>query len=424
MNYIFIDSKDNVEITGVVEENRLVELYIDEKDYKKQAGNIYRGRVVNVLPGMEAAFVDIGEGRNAYLYIKNALPKEMIKKNGQIKIDGQIKIEDIIKNGEEVIVQVLKEASQNKGAKVTTHITLPGRFVVLTPFSDKINFSRKIHDIEEIERLNQIGKDMQRDSMGLIFRTKSSGVAKEILIDEYNTLINIFRKIERERNFLPCPKLIYKEMDLSHQIIRDVYNDNIHRIIINNKEKYESLLNLQGIIFPKLEERIHYDKSFDILSKESIMNDIQTALERKVTLKSGGYIVIDETEALTAIDINTGKFTGSKNLEDTVVKTNLEAAEEISKQIRLRDITGIIIIDFIDMKHNKDIDLVLNKLEESLSFDRNKANIIGITKLGLVELTRKKVRNSLSSRFVKKCPDCNGRGKILDRSIDKSIFIW
>ncbi|CCQ92616.1 Ribonuclease, Rne/Rng family [[Clostridium] ultunense Esp] len=418
MNYIFIDSKDDIEIIGLVEDNSLVEIYIDEKDCRKQAGNIYRGRVVNVLPGMEAAFIDIGEGRNAYLYVKNALPKDMINNNGKINI------EDIVKNGEEIIVQVLKEASESKGAKVTTHITLPGRFVVLTPFSSKINTSRKINHDEEIERLKQIGKDMQKDNMGLIFRTKAFGVEKELLIDEYNMLINIFKKIKREKNFLPCPKLIYKEMDLSHQIIRDVFSYKIHRIVLNDREKYDSLLSFQEIMFPRLEEKIFFDKDFNVFSQENIMKEIQTALERKVALKSGGYIVIDETEALTAIDVNTGKFTGSKSLEDTVVKTNLEAVEEISKQIRLRDIGGIIIIDFIDMKENKDISLVLNKLQEALSSDRNKANIIDITKLGLVELTRKKVRNSLSSRFVKKCPDCNGRGKILDRSIDKSMFIW
>lgn len=418
MNYIFIDSRNNFEMIGIVEDNRLVEFYIDKKGHSKQAGNIYRGRVVNVLPGMEAAFVDIGQGRNAYLYVKNALPKEMINTNVQVNI------QDIIKNGEEIIVQVLKEASENKGAKVTTHITLPGRFVVLTPFSNKINLSRKINDREEIERLNQIGEDMQKDNMGLIFRTKAFGVNEELLIDEYNMLINIFRKIEKEKKFLPCPKLIYKEMELSHQIIRDVFNHNIHKIILNDKEKYDNILSFQGIIFPKLEEKLYLDEGFNIFSQGKIVDEIKTALARKVALKSGGYIVIDETEALTAIDINTGKFIGSKNLEDTVVKTNLEAAEEISKQIRLRDIGGIIIIDFIDMKNNKDISLVLDKLKEFLSYDRNRANIIGITKLGLVELTRKKVRNSLNSSFIEKCPHCDGKGKILDKSIDKSLFIW
>lgn len=406
MNYIFIDSKDGIEKVGIVEDNRLVEFYTDDEDDKKHAGNIYRARVMDVLSGMEAAFVDIGEEKNAYLYIKDALPK------GMIYINEQIKINDIVKPGEEIIVQVLKEASYNKGAKVTTHITLPGRFLVLTPFSNRISISRKITEEEEINRLKEIGENMEIEGIGIIFRTKAWGVEKELLIDEYHKLIDIFKKIERERNFLPCPKLIYKEIDLSYQIIRDVFSDKIDKIIINDEEKYNSLISFQDLISPKLKEKLFLDKDFNINYQEDIHKAIQNGLNRKVSLPSGGYIVIDETEALTAIDINTGKFIGSKNLEDTVVTTNLEAAEEIARQIRLRDIGGIIIIDFIDMKDNNDIALVLKKLEDFTKLDRNKPNIIGITKLGLVELTRKKTRNSLSIKFIKKCPHCNGTGKI------------
>ena len=236
MDYIFIDSKDGIEKVGIVEEGQLVEFYSDKEDDRKQAGNIYRGKVINVLPGMEAAFVDIGRGKNAYLYVKDAIPKELMYKNIKIKID------DIIKGGEDIIVQVLKESSGNKGPKVTTHITLPGRFLVLIPFSNKINISRKIDDREEIKRLKEIGKEIQREDIGFIFRTKSLGVEKELLLDEYNMLVKIYKKIEREKNFLPCPKLIYKEMDLSHQIIRDAFSDKIHRIIINDEDKYNSLL--------------------------------------------------------------------------------------------------------------------------------------------------------------------------------------
>ena len=406
MNYIFVDTNNDVEKVGIVENDRLVEFYTDTKDDKNQVGNIYRGRVTNVLKGMEAAFVDIGEGKNAYLYVKDALPKELMYRNISVKID------DIVKSGEDIIVQVLKESSEHKGPKVTTHITLPGRFLVLTPFSNKINISRKIEEEDEIKRLQEIGKEIQKENIGLIFRTKSYGVEKRLLLEEYNILINIFNKIEMERNYLPCPKLIYKEMDLTHQIVRDAFSDNIDKIIVNDKDKYNSLLSFKDMISSDLTKKLFYDKDFDISYQWDIERQIQAALERNVPLKSGGYIVIDETEALTAIDVNTGKFIGSKNLEDTVVKTNLEAAEEISRQIRLRDIGGIIIIDFIDMKNKDDIALVLNNLEEKLNLDRNKTNIIDITKLGLVEMTRKKVRNSLRTKFIKKCPYCNGKGKI------------
>lgn len=415
MNYIFIDLKDEVEKVGIVEEDKLVEFYVDNENERKLVGNIYRGRVKNVLPGMEAAFIDICEDKNAYLHVKNALPKEMKIKNKDIKINS------LIKNGQEIIVQVLKEPTESKGAKVTTHITLPGRFIVLTPFSNKISISRKIDNHEEVSKLQSIGKKIQIEGIGMILRTKSIGISEEILADEYNRLINIFRRIQREKNFLPCPKLIYREVDLSHKIIRDSFSEKTDKVIINDKSKYNSILDFHDLISPNLKERLIYDGDFDIRYERNIMKDIKTALERRVFLKSGGSIVIDETEALTAIDVNTGKFTGTKNLEDTVVKTNLEACEEIARQIRLRDISGIIIIDFIDMKDNNDISLVLDKLEEYLKLDRNKANIIGITKLGLVELTRRKIRNSLSNNFIQDCPKCNGKGKILESFVDKTI---
>lgn len=411
MNYIFIDSRDNLKKVGIVEENKLVEFYAEEKDDKEQAGNIYRGKVANVLPGMEAAFIDIGEEKNAYLYIKNALPRDMMYK----KIEANIK--DIVKGGDDIIVQVLKESTGNKGPKVTTHITLPGKVLVLTPFSNKINISRKIKDPIEIKRLKELGEEIQRENIGVIFRTKSKGVEKELLLKEYNMLVDIYIKIEREKNFLPCPKLIYKEMDLAHQIVRDTPANKVDKIIVNDKEQYNSLLSFQDIISPDLKEKLDYDKDFDLLTDRDISSQIRSALKRVVELESGGYIVIDETEALIAIDVNTGKFIGSKSLEDTVVKTNLEAAEQIAKQIRLRDLGGIIIIDFIDMKVKDDTNLVLDKLEECLKLDKNKANIIGITKLGLVELTRKKTRESLKTQFIEPCPHCKGTGIQINKDL-------
>ncbi|NLY78023.1 MAG: Rne/Rng family ribonuclease [Tissierellia bacterium] len=411
MNYIFIDSKDGIEKVGIVEENKLVEFYIDHDDKDQLVGNIYRGRVVNVLQGMEAAFVDIGHDKNAYLDLKNALTRKTPSKEG-------MSIRDVVKVGQEIIVQVLKEPTEMKGAKITANITLPGRFIVLTPYSEKISISRKIIDEDEISRLKNIGEKIRQESMGMIFRTSSKYIGKDLLEEEYINLIDIFKKIERERNFLPCPKLIYKEMDLSEKVIRDSYSDKIDKIIVNNKDKYNRLLQLEDVFFPGLKEKMLFQEDFSIDYEESIMKGIKMALDRKVDLKCGGSVVIDETEALTVIDVNTGKFTGNINLKDTVVKTNLEAAEEIARQIRLRNLTGIIIIDFIDMKDDRDVNLVMERLEEHLNKDKNKANIIGITKLGLVELTRRKTRNSLSSNFLEMCPTCKGKGKIY-KIVDK-----
>ena len=408
VNYIFIDSKDGIEKVGIVENDKLVEFYLDNDSENQLVGNIYRARVINVLQGMEAAFVDIGDIKNAYLDLKSALLQVNRHKKDEINI------RDFIKAGQEIIVQVLKEPTESKGAKVTTNITLPGRFIVLTPYSEKISVSRKIQEEDEINRLKIIGEKIKYENIGMIFRTNSKGISENLLADEYFSLIKVFKKIEREKNFLPCPKLLYKEMNLSEKIIRDSFNEKTDKVIVNNKEKYDRFLELEDILFSGLKEKLIYDKDFDIKYNKDISKGLQIALDRKVDLKSGGYIVIDETEALTAIDVNTGKFIGNKNLEDTVVKTNLEAAEEIARQIRLRNLSGIIIIDFIDMKNGEDVALVMKKFEEYLNLDKNKANIVSITKLGLVELTRKKTRNSLYTNFTKTCPVCKGKGKLID----------
>lgn len=406
MRYIFVDSLDGVNRVGIVEDNRLVEFHLEEHE-RKIVGNIYRGRVTNVLQGMEAAFVDIGESKNAYLYVKEALPRELL-------YDGKrYKISEVIKSGQDVIVQVIKEPSGNKGAKVTTHIEIPGRYLVFTPFSNRINISKKITDSAEVENLKDIGQRIMKDDMGLIFRTASEGVDEYLLKEEYDILYNIYTKIEKERNFLPCPKLLYKEPSLGYQIIRDSYNETTEKIIINNKEVYDNLILMEELYPFKFSHKIELNTDFSISYDIKIQSDLKMAIQRTVPLKSGGYIVIDETEALTAIDVNTGKFVGTSSLGDTVVKTNIEAAGEIARQIRLRDIGGIIIIDFIDMKDKADISMVLSILKKHLKNDKIKTNIIDITKLGLVELTRKKIRGSLSNDFYIKCPKCEGRGSII-----------
>ncbi|MDR7857072.1 Rne/Rng family ribonuclease [Tissierella sp.] len=408
MNYIFIDSDHGFDRVGIVEDSRLVEFHSEERSNQKLVGNIYRGRVINVLQGMEAAFVDIGDNKNAYLYVKEALTRDLLYTHQRYKIS------EIIKSGQDSIVQVIKEPSGSKGAKVTTHIEIPGRYLVFTPFSDRINISRKIGNPIEIKNLKEIGSRIIKDDMGIIFRTASEGIDESILKEEYDILYNIYIKIEKERNFLPCPKLIYKEPDLGYQIVRDSYNENIDKIIVNNRDVYDNLILMEEHYPFHFSEKMEYNKDFTIANEFQIQGDIKEALERIVKLRSGGYIVIDETEAFTAIDVNTGKFIGTSSLGDTILKTNIEATEEIARQIRLRDIGGIIIVDFIDMKNNDDISLVLSTLKRCLRKDRIKTNIIDITKLGLVELTRKKIRRSLSTDFYIKCPSCEGKGSILN----------
>ena len=408
MRYIFIDSKDGIDRVGIVEDSRLIEFHSEKKEKEKLVGNIYRARVINVLEGMAAAFIDIGDSKNAYLHVKDAIPIEYLYDKKKYKIG------DIVRPGQEIIVQVTKEPSGNKGPKVTTHIELPGRYLVFTPFSNRKSISKKILDKAEVRRLKSIGTNIIKEDRGIIFRTVTEGIDESILEEEYNLLYEIYAKIERERNFLPCPKRLYKEPDLGYQLVRDSYNDNTDKIIVNNKETYNDLIEAESYYPFKFAEKIELDLSFSILLNDNIQSDLSNALKRKVTLKSGVYIVIDETEALTAIDVNTGKFIGTRSLGDTVLKTNIEASEEIARQIRLRDIGGIIIVDFIDMKNEEDIALVLSAFEKSLKKDRINTNIIGITKLGLVELTRKKIRRSLSTDFYKICPNCEGRGNVIE----------
>lgn len=406
MDYIFIDVKRGIERVGLVENNRLVEFYQGGSQEKKLAGNVYRGRVANVIPGMEAAFVDIGEGKNAYLYVRDALDKDLLYGNEKYNI------EDILKVGDEIIVQVVREPIGNKGAKVSSHITLAGNFMVLTPFSKSINISRKIQDREEIKRLIEIGREICQEDIGFIFRTKAAGVEEELFVEEYDDLFQLYQKIERERNFLPCPKLIYEEMSLIDRILRDVYREDIHRLIINDKDEYEALLRLEENKLPGLREKLELKEAFNIDYNKDLRHEINKAIGRKVSLESGGSIVIDETEALTVIDVNTGKYLGKTNLEETVFKTNMEAAREIAIQIRLRDIGGIIIIDFIDMKNKEDENSLLRELKKALDRDRNRPNIIGITKLGLVEITRQKRKEGFRAELLKECPTCKGWGKI------------
>lgn len=406
MNYIFIDSNEKINRVGLVEDNRLVEFYSEEVENQALLGNVYRARVNNVLLGMDAAFVDIGVGKNGYLHLKDALSLDQLYTG--VKYD----LDDVIKGGEELIVQVIKEPLGTKGPKLTTHLSIPGRFIVLTPYSKQINISKKIRSSEETNRLKGIGNRIQKDNMGIIFRTVSEDVEEGVLKEEYDSLFGIYSKIEAERNFLPTPKLIYKDLNIVYQVVRDNFEKENTRIIVNNEEVYNNLLLLKNYFSESLEDKMVLDLDFSIENDMKIQMGIKEALDRKVTLSSGGYIVIDETEALTAIDVNTGKYIGGYSLGETVMRTNLEAAEEIAKQIRLRDIGGVIIVDFIDMKDKKYISKILSTMGEAFKKDRNKPHIVDLTKLFLVEITRKKTRATLNTKVSTICPTCGGRGRI------------
>ena len=419
MKQIVIDVGIREKKVAVLEENELVELYIEREGDLTITGNIYKGRVVNVLPGMQAAFVDIGLEKNAFLYVKDALPKE-VSKDKQLNINS-IAIKDVVKSGQEIIVQVVKEPFGTKGARVTTHISIPGRHMVIMEDTDYIGVSKKITDEEDRKRLRNLAKKHKPKDKGIILRTASKGIDEEDFKNDMMFLSSTLEKVDKEKKLGMAPKVIYNELDLVHRVVRDLLSKDVEKIVINNKDIFDSILDLAEVITPELKSRIEIFKdNDDIFNHFRINSMINNALEKKVPLESGGYLVIDETEALTCIDINTGKYVGNLNLRDTVLNLNIEATKEIAKQLRLRNMGGIVIVDFIDMSSKKDEEKVIDALNLELEKDKVQTEIFGMTKLGLLEMARKKVGSRLSEKLLKDCVCCEGTGKVVS---DEEVLI-
>jgi ribonuclease G len=394
---------------ALLENGKVAELYIEQPLHQRLVGNIYKGKVENVLPGMQAAFVDIGEEKNAFFYV-NDIPHP----RGEEKAEGRMPIQQLLHTGEEVLVQVMKEPFGSKGARLTGHITLPGRFLVLMPGLNYVGVSRRIDSQEERERLKREMEELRPPDMGLIVRTAAEGADRESLNNDLQFLLELWRKIIKLSKKEKSPALLYKDMTLVYRIVRDLFNDHVSQLIIDDEQEYHKVLNVLNCISPHLKKRVTlYQKKEPIFERFNIEDEIERSLSRVVWIKCGGYIVFDETEALTVIDVNTGKYTGKSNLEDTVLKTNLEAAEEVARQIRLRDIGGIIIVDFIDMNTLEHRHQVLEKLKQGMNRDRTKSQVLGITSLGLVEIARKKVRQGISAVMQQPCSYCHGKGKVL-----------
>ncbi len=412
MKRILVDVTVNETRLAIIENEELVELYIERRNSQRSVGNIYKGRVTNVLPGMQAAFVDIGQEKNGFLYVGDAIPEK--EKKAKFYDEGDVSITDIIKRGQEIIVQVTKEPIGSKGARLTRHITLPGRYLVLMPTTDYLGVSRKINSQSERERLRKEVEEIRPRNMGVIVRTVAENKSAYNFREDINFLLGLWHKIQDGQNLISSPSRIHRDFDLVARVTRDIFDKEFHEFIINDEEVYNSTLELVHLLSPHLKERVSlYTDSLELFERYGLLAQIERAISRKVWLSGGGYIVIDYTEALTVIDVNTGKYVGTSDLEDTIFRTNMEAVGEIAKQLRLRNIGGIIIIDFIDMTQKQYIDKVLQSLEEALQKDRTKTKILGMTSLGLVELTRKKVRQGLETIMKKKCDCCHGDGRVL-----------
>lgn len=401
---------------ALLEDGELAEIYIENSSSVRLVGNIYRGKVMSVLPGMQAAFVDIGYEKNAFLYAGDIIEKkEYCDDEDDEAVSGhECNIADMLKAGQELTVQVIKEPIGTKGPRVTTNITLPGRYLVLLPGANYTGVSRRIENEYERAKLKKAAEELKPDGMGLIIRTASEGKEEKDFVDDLNFLLKLWEGIKKKEKSGPVPRCIHKDLGLVYRTVRDMFTGDISRFVIDNKEEYEKVLDIVNMLSPTLKSRVEYfSRDYDIFEYYGLESKIARALSRKVWLKCGGYLVIDRTEALTVIDVNTGKYIGAKSLENTVLKTNLEAAGEIAKQIRLRDIGGIIIIDFIDMHEQEHQQMVLDELRQALKRDRTKTTVVGMTGLGLIEMTRKKVRKELSSQLITDCPYCDGTGKVL-----------
>ncbi|MEW6661331.1 MAG: Rne/Rng family ribonuclease [Bacillota bacterium] len=406
---MLVQMDDEETSVAVLEDHRLVEIYLEQPVHSRLVGNIYKGRVINVLPGMQAAFVDIGLDRNSFLYVEDVIPPRDQAKNSK---QARPSIDALVKEGQELIVQVAKEPLGGKGARVTTRITLPGRYVILMPGVDYVGISRRIESEAERNRLKKLTQEIKAPAMGLIVRTVAEGVSNEELARDFHNLANQWNRVVAKSERVPAPHLLHRDVELLDRILRDLFNTEVDRLTVNSREAHDRVMEMVEAMAPSLRSKVRLDNR-DLFSVHNVYSQIQEALRRKVWLKCGGYLVIDQTEALTAIDVNTGKFVGSTNLSDTVLKTNLEAAVEIARQIRLRNTGGIIIIDFIDMEDLSHQEKVLKTLEDELKKDKTKTSIQGLTRLGLVELTRKKARQGLAKLLQKDCPYCEGSGKVL-----------
>ncbi|MGR0317812.1 Rne/Rng family ribonuclease [Agromyces sp. ZXT2-3] len=396
---------------GVMEDNVLVEHYVARNQDASLIGNVYLGRVQNVLPSMEAAFVDIGRGRNAVLY-SGEVDWDAAAENGEKNQPRRIEL--ALKPGDRVLVQVTKDPVGHKGARLTSQISLPGRYLVYVPNGSMNGISRKLPDTERA-RLKKILKEVLPENQGVIVRTAAEGATEEQLTRDVNRLIAQWADISQTIEKVQAPALLHSEPDLLIKIVRDVFNEDFQKMVISGDEARRTIEKYLGQVAPDLLERVEaYEGERDAFDEFRITEQIEKALERKVWLPSGGSLIIDRTEAMTVVDVNTGKFVGSGgNLEETVTKNNLEAAEEIVRQLRLRDIGGIIVVDFIDMVLESNRDLVLRRLVECLSRDRTKHQVAEVTSLGLVQMTRKKLGLGLLETFSEPCDVCAGRGIIV-----------
>jgi ribonuclease G len=423
---------------ALLEGGQVVELYIERKRDESLVSNIYKGKVIKILPGMQSAFIDIGLEKAAFLYVADIMTEmeeyytafledeaEKLEMCTKTEHTGEpVLIEDIIQEGQELLVQVSKDPISTKGARVTSYITLPGRYVVLMPNVEHVGISRRIEDEETRTMLKAVATEIKPKGFGLIMRTASENATPEEINRDLEFLLLLWENIQKKREKVSAPSLLHSDLDLVFRSVRDFMSHDVERLVIDSPEEFGRVQEFAKTYFPRLLDRIQlYEGREPIFDAFAIELDISRALGRKVWLKSGGYIVIDQTEAMTVIDVNTGKFVGKESLEDTILKTNLEAVKEIAYQIRLRNLGGIIIIDFIDMERPENREKVFSAFVDAMKKDRAKNTIYTLSELGIIQMTRKRIRESLGRVLCEQCPYCEGKAFVKSaRTVAYEIF--
>jgi ribonuclease G len=430
---IVINATKHESRIAVLDEGQVVELWVERTRHRTVVGNIYKGRVTKVLPGMQSAFVDLGLERDAFLYVSDVIedieeyesetPDEL--QLDEVNQRPEASISDLLREGQEIVVQVSKDTIAGKGARITSHITLPGRFLVYMPTVNHIGVSRRIEDENERTRLKEILERIRTQGTGgFIVRTAGEQRDEEEFRADLKYLTDLWEQIKRRAEKASAPNAIHHDLDLILRTIRDVLSPEFKTVWVDSVDEYQRIVEFLDQIQPQLVSRVRlYRRDEPIFDEFGIEPEIAKALKSKVWLKSGGYIVINQTEALVAIDVNTGKYVGKKNLEETVFRTNLEAAKEIVRQIRLRDLGGIIVLDFIDMEEAPNRAMLFQALEEEIRKDRSKTKILQISEFGLIEMTRKRVRQSLERSLTQACPYCGGAGRIKSNTTI-ALEIW
>jgi ribonuclease G len=414
---IIINSTIGETRIAILENKRLVELFVEKTESERMVGDIYLGKVVNVVRGMRAAFVNIGQKQDAFLHFSDigesfSTVSSMIDLGDDNQSPKTIP-PDKIKEGQKILVQIIKEPISTKGSRLTTQISLPGRFLVLVPNSRMLGVSKKIGSIKERKRLRKIAKSLRPEGFGIIVRTVAEGRDNLVLKADVASLVKAWKKIEKSVKQSKPSTLVYKDMGMMSSVIRDLFTKDMQHLVVDSRKLYRKIgAYLKDVAREMVGVVEYYDRKQPIFDFYGIESEIEKSLSRKVMLKIGGSIIIDQTEALAAIDVNSGKFIGRENHEQNSLKINLEAAREITRQLRLRDLGGIIVIDFIDMREEKNKRRLQDEMKRELRKDRAQANITSLSEFGLIEMTRERIRPSLMYTFSETCPTCQGLGRI------------